>query len=237
MMNPLKILKKSHTEEEKLLEVKTSDKKKTVDVLLEESKLSQSFYFMLVFSSVIISSGIILNQLVIVLAGMLITPMLSPILSLALGIVILDIKLVVRSLRNIIISMIIVFGISAILAFIYSLQKPISIDYRLEFNWLYLVIAFFSGMAATLAWTKKNLSEILSGVAVAISLVPPLAIFGISMPLGMFSLHKVTMLVFALNFAAILAGSGVIFLLQNFYKVRKTAQKELQEELENEKKQ
>ncbi len=216
-MNIKNIFKRDN--EEGILTVGKSDKIRTTEELLQESKLSQSFYFMLVFSSIIVASGILLNNSVIILAGMLISPILKPILTLGLSVTIFNLKLFFRSIIIIAVSIILIIMLSFILATIHpsSLLQNNPLFYNTEFNILYFLINIFAGMAATLAWTKKReMTEILSGTAIAVSLVPPLSWIGISIFTNSYSNIQQISYFFLLNFLSILTGSVIIFLLSGF---------------------
>ena len=70
---------------DKILKVSAAKRYQTVDELLENSKPDQMFYAMLVLSTLIIAGGVILGNTGIIIGGMLVTPMLTQILILALG--------------------------------------------------------------------------------------------------------------------------------------------------------
>ncbi|MDP2655951.1 MAG: hypothetical protein Q8P11_00055 [bacterium] len=57
-----------------------------IDELFEHSRPSFSYYLLLGISSVIITCGILLENTVIVIGGMLVTPVLTPILAIGLAI-------------------------------------------------------------------------------------------------------------------------------------------------------
>ena len=222
--------------EENILFVKTSEKLQTTEELIQESKLSQSFYFMLVFSSIIVASGILLNNTVIILAGMLISPILKPILTLALSVAIFNLKLFIRSVIILLVSIFLIIIISFILTTVYpSALLRFNPVFNIDFNILYFLIDIFAGMAATLAWTKKReMTELLSGTAIAVSLMPPLSWMGISIFSKSYPVFLQSFNIFYLNLISIFLGSVIIFLLSGF-KLKKVADR-VEEELKEENK-
>ncbi|MBU1074644.1 DUF389 domain-containing protein [Patescibacteria group bacterium] len=222
--------------DEKLFTVKESDKKRTVDELMAESKLSPIYYFMLIFSAVIVVSGILLNHMGIIIAGMLVAPILKPILTFSLGIATFNIKLIYRSLLIVILSAIIIVLVGILLTILY----PAAVDHEITdkivvFNILSFLIAFISGMAATLAWTKKNMLEMLSGVAIAVTVMPPLSLIGIAIIHSAPELASRSLMIFGHNFLTIVLGSVIIFLISRFG-ARKEVKKEIEKQLKKEEK-
>ena len=63
-----------------------SEQCSTVDELLDKSQPCPAYYLLLVLSSLIIGCGLILTNAAIVIGGMIITPVLTPLISIALGI-------------------------------------------------------------------------------------------------------------------------------------------------------
>jgi len=68
-----------------ILEIKKSEQYKTVDELFKRSQPSSIYYTMLVLSTFIVAAGVLLNNAFIIIGGMLVTPVLTPMLVVALG--------------------------------------------------------------------------------------------------------------------------------------------------------
>lgn len=210
---------------------------KVAEELIESSRLTGGFYLMLVLSAVMVSLGLLLNNTAVVIGGMLITPLLTPLLTLALGIVVGDQALLWRSTKILLRSVTIVFAVATIIALFFPLPEfNQEILTRLESNVAYLAVAFVAGLAATFAWTNKNLSAMLPGVAIAVSLLPPLAVVGIGVAGLDFGVIRGSLLTFLLNLFGIVLGSVLIFSLLNFYRAKKEAVKVVKEEIREEEK-
>ena len=77
-----------------------------------------------------------------------------------------------------------------------------------------LVAALASGAAGAYCLSREDVADSLPGVAIAISLVPPLCVVGISLAAGEWSAAGGALLLFVTNMLAILlAGGGVLALL------------------------
>jgi uncharacterized hydrophobic protein (TIGR00271 family) len=87
---------------------------------------------------------------------------------------------------------------------------------RTEPHLLDLVIALASGAAGAYALSRSDIADSLPGVAIAISLVPPLNNAGILLAAGERGLATQSFLLFATNFIAILLAGTVTFVLTGF---------------------
>ena len=106
---------------------------------------------------------------------MIVAMLLSPIFSLALGIINSDVKLIIQSLITLTVGLLVVFLIAAILGLIHR-SSPITHEIltRTEPNFIDLMIALAGGCAGALSLIHKKLSTAFGGVAIATALVPPL---------------------------------------------------------------
>lgn len=211
----------------KIWHLTNSDKYHTIEELFKKSQSNSIYYVLLALSSLIVASGLLLNNSTIVIGGMLVTPLLSPILLIALGISVGEIKVIKSSAILVLKSVLIIAGLSFLLAVLFG--KPAEFFLfgdSLRVAVLYFFVAFVSGVAATIAWTRKEIGEILPGIAIAVSLVPPLSLSGISLSAWDLDLSRLSLLMFIFNLAGIILGSIIVFSLLKFYKTDKVVQKE-----------
>lgn len=198
--------------------------------IITSSSPQPGFYFLLAISTIIVAVGLIKSNLILIIGGMLVAPLLSPILSLSLAILILDFKVFGRS--------IIVFILSALASlFVASIIGLIS-DFNLtELNYLILMediglvtmlIPMAAGAAASFTWAKKNLSGALAGVAVTVTLLPPLAVMGLALAIKNYEIFMTALGVYGLNVLGIVVGSLFIFLIMGFYKAEKTIVRQIE---------
>jgi len=216
-----------------------NDKAAAIEKLITHSTPSSDFFFMMVLSVLMATFGILVDSIAVVIGSMLIAPLLSPVLSLSLGIIISDGKLIGRSFKTILKSMgygvfvamfaTLLFGVGKISTQLTALTEP---------SFLYIGVAIVAGFAATFALVKPKLNEVLPGVAIAIALIPPLAMVGVGIAKWDWTLITNSFLLFALNVIGIVFASMITFSLMNFYVKRRVAQetiKEEEEKLEEEK--
>ncbi len=190
---------------------------RAVDDLIDESRPDGAYVILLILSSIIITSGLLLNNVAILIGGMLITPLLTPLLVVALSITTSRTYLLRRTGLILIKSFLFVFVTTFVVSLIIGLPENVQNQPILESShrtaFLYALVAIASGVAATLAWIRKEVSVALPGVSIAVSLVPPLAAVGMWLSQGYWSEAKFFGLVFLINVTMILVGSVAVFLI------------------------
>lgn len=210
-----------------------NDKAKAIEKLITQSTPSSDFFFMMILSVLMATFGILVDSIVVVIGSMLIAPLLSPVLSLSLGIIISDNKLISRSFKTILKSVgwgifvstlaTVLFGVGKISGNLITLTEP---------SFLYIGIAIIAGFAATFALVKPKLNEVLPGVAIAIALIPPLAMVGVGIAKWEWTLVTNSFLLFTLNVIGIVFASMITFSLMNFYVKRRVARETIEDEEE-----
>lgn len=221
-------------------------KYRAINELVKDSQSDGSYYTLLVLSSIIISAGLLLANSAVLIGGMLITPVLTPMLLISLGIVTSKPRILKKTSLLIMKS----FGVIIAISFLAGLmfQFPESDEFlgftlfnnSITAAFLYFVVAFASGIAATFAWVRKEVTNILPGISIAVALVPPVSMVGIFFATGEFDLGRFFMVVFLLNIVGIILGSLIVFSLLKFYKtdrvlentINKMEEEHIKEELE-----
>lgn len=135
----------------------------------------------ILFAAVIIASvGLNVNSIPVIIGAMLISPLMGPIIGLGLGLGTNDRDLVLFSIKN----LLVMVGISLLAATLYFILTPLEIDNPTELlartrPTIYDVfIALFGGMAGVLETARKEKGTVVSGVAIATALMPPLCTVG-----------------------------------------------------------
>lgn len=223
-----------------------TEKNAAVKELISESTPRHDFSLMMLLSVLMAACGILINSAAVIIGSMLIAPLLSPILSLSLGIVMSDAKLITRSFYTIVKATVFSLLAAAILAaFIIPQGYGVTAELtaRTSTSIIYVVIAIIAGLAASFAYVKPQLNKTLPGVAIAVALIPPLAASGIGIAMLDWGIISRSFSLFVINIIGIVMASMVVFSLMNLYIKRNLADrtvekedKKLQEEKENEEK-
>jgi len=210
---------------------------KAIDDLIDESRPDGPYIALLILSSVIITAGLLLNNVAILIGGMLITPLLTPLLVVALSITTSKMYLLKRTGLILLKSFAFVFVTTFVVSLLIGLPENVHQQPILESSsrtaFLYALVAIASGIAGTLAWIRKEVSSALPGVSIAVSLVPPLAAVGMWLSDGFFAEAKFFGLIFLINVTMILLGSVIVFLILHMndaFTVLDKKEEELKEE-------
>ena len=209
----------------------SEDKSAAVEKLITHSTPSSDFYVMVFLGIAMATIGLLINSASIIIGSMLISPMLYVFLSLSLGFSLSDKKLIRRSSLSIIKATVFGIAISALITlFMKDVANTPEILARTNPTLAYGAVAFIAGFAAAFTLTKPELSETLPGVAIAVSIIPPIAVSGIGLATLQWSIFRGSIVLFIINVLAVFTGSLVLFLLLDIHSKKEVAQQTLKEE-------
>ncbi len=181
------------------------------------------FWVLLVLASIIAAAGVVGDSTATVIGAMIVAPLMTPILGTMLGVVLGD-----RS--NLLRSILFVFGGAAAAISIGYLLGMFIIDpvtaatnsqvaARVNPRLIDLVAALATGVVGSVALVRRDISDTLPGVAIAISLVPPLSVVGLTLESGAESEAAGALFLFATNVASILATGIVVMALYRVHRM------------------
>ena len=157
-----------------------TDYEATVDYISKSVVFRGMNVWILVFAIIVASVGLNVNSTAVIIGAMLISPLMGPISGIGLAIGILDDDLLRKSLKNLGIMVL----ISLVASTFYFLISPLG-DAQSELlartrpTIFDVFIAFFGGLAGIVAISRKSQSiTVISGVAIATALMPPLCTAG-----------------------------------------------------------
>ena len=134
----------------------------------------------LAFSIVIASVGLNINSTAVIIGAMLVSPLMGPIIGLGLSGGINDASLFRDSVWNLLIMVLISLAASALYFLIspLALVNPTELEARTSPSIFDVLIALFGGAAGILELSRKEKGTVISGVAIATALMPPLCTAG-----------------------------------------------------------
>jgi uncharacterized hydrophobic protein (TIGR00271 family) len=193
------------------LEDDKANEKEIVDAIRRGVEFRGSNLWVLVFAIFIASIGLNVNSTAVIIGAMLISPLMGPIMGIGLGIGINDFDLIKKAYKNLAIATI----ISVLTSAIYFFISPIS-DAQSELLarttptiWD-VMIALFGGLAGIVAATRKSISNVIPGVAIATALMPPLCTAGFGLATGNFSFFFGAFYLYFINSVFISLSSFII---------------------------
>ncbi|MBA4248050.1 MAG: DUF389 domain-containing protein [Microbacterium sp.] len=180
------------------------------------------FWMLLVLSSIIASAGVVADSTAAVIGAMIVAPLLGPIQGTMLATVLGDRANLVRSLLLVVagagVAIAIGFVIGLVVAGDVVAATNSQVAGRVSPRLIDLLAALGTGVVGSVALVRRDISDTLPGVAIAISLVPPLTVVGLTLESGAFGEAAGAMLLFVTNVVAIIA-TGIV--VMSFYGVNK----------------
>ncbi|OEU78221.1 MAG: TIGR00341 family protein [Desulfobacterales bacterium S5133MH4] len=171
-----------------------------------------SFYVLLITSSLIASFGLIANSTAVVIGAMLVSPLMTPILGIALALVRGDARLLRRALLAEVVGVVLAVGMATLFGLLpVNIEATPEMLARTEPNLLDLLVAVLAGFAGAYAMVDERISPALPGVAIATAIVPPLSNTGLCLALGAYEGACGSFLLFLANFLSMLLIASVIF--------------------------
>lgn len=177
-----------------------------------------NFFVLLLLATVIATFGVLSDSTATVIGAMIVAPLMGPIMATAAAIVMGSAQRALRALGLVAVGVVATVLLSWLLAWgvpevIISLTYNSQITSRVAPGLMALVTALASGAAGAYIIMREEIADSMGGVAIAISLVPPLCVVGIALSQGNWEAAGGAFLLFMTNFLAILLAGGVVFLL------------------------
>jgi uncharacterized hydrophobic protein (TIGR00271 family) len=178
------------------------------------------FLIMLTLAGIIAIAGVLTDSTATVIGAMIIAPLGTPILAIGLGIVTGRLSLVVRSILWVLAGLAIVIALglffSMFVATPQSLESNSQVVGRTSPSFMDLVAALATGFAGGFAMCRRDLSAVLPGVAIAISLVPPLGVVGVCAGQGLWEDALGALWLFLSNVVALVIAGSIVFTLAGY---------------------
>jgi uncharacterized hydrophobic protein (TIGR00271 family) len=177
-----------------------------------------NFFVLLLLATVIATFGVLSDSTATVIGAMIVAPLMGPIMGTAAAIVMGSAQRALRALAlvaagvvaTILLSWLLAWGIPDVAI---SFTSNSQITSRIAPGLMALLTALASGAAGAYIIMREEIADSMGGVAIAISLVPPLCVVGIALSQGNWGAAGGSMLLFLTNFLAILLAGGLVFLL------------------------
>lgn len=178
-----------------------TDKNATIESIKSDIAFRGHTSWILICSIVIASLGLNANSTAVIIGAMLISPLMGPILGIALSLAINDVDLLRRAVKN----FGVMVGLSVTSAFLFFWIFPLrdtssELLARTSPDIRDVLIAFFGGLALVIARMKKGtIASVIFGVAIATALMPPLCTVGFFLAIGEWTLSLGALYLFLIN--------------------------------------
>lgn len=178
------------------------------------TRLDSNFLILVVLSTVVAAIGLAADNVAVVVGGMVIAPLLGPIIAFSFATSLGDRALAVRALTAAGGGL----GLALVLSLLIALIWPIDLEsheilLRTKVGLDSVALALASGAAAVLSLTT-GLSSALVGVMVAVALLPPTAVMGMLLGHDLWEKALGAGLLLAVNVVCVLLAAKVVFLIK-----------------------
>lgn len=173
----------------------------------------------MLLSTAIAALGILSDSTAAVIGAMLVAPLMIPVLGVAAAIVMGWPSRIIRHSLLIGAGAVLAVMLAGLISFIVpgrSDPLPAELMARTSPNLLDLGVALAAGAAGAYGQVRRHAADALTGVAVAVALVPPLAVVGITLQLTEWQLALGALLLFFANVIGIVVSAAFTFVAAGF---------------------
>lgn len=195
-----------------------TDRDSTMEAIIKDIPFKGHTAWILIFSIIVASVGLNVSSTAVVIGAMLISPLMGPIVGIGFSVAIND----VDTLRRSIINLGVMVGLSLLTAFLYFQLSPLTeltpeLEARTYPTILDVLVAIFGGLALIIAKTKKGtIITVISGVAIATALMPPLCTAGYGLAVWNLNYFGGAMYLFTINAIFIALSTFVVSKILKF---------------------
>jgi uncharacterized hydrophobic protein (TIGR00271 family) len=181
------------------------------------------FWILITLASIIAAAGVAADSTATVIGAMIVAPLMTPILGTMLSVVLADRTNLSRSLLHVGGGALVAVGIGWLVGVL--VVDPVvaetnsQVAGRVHPRLIDLLAALATGAVGSVALVRRDISDTLPGVAIAISLVPPLSVVGFTFEAGKLDQSLGASLLFLTNVAAILGSGTVVMALYGIHRL------------------
>ena len=180
--------------------------------LREDAKVSSIYITLMILSTMLATIGLFQGSTAVVIGAMLLAPLMAPIVSLAMGLLRGNIELLKNSVTKIIVGIALALLASVLITQLFPHKMLTSeMSARTTPSLLDLAVAIVAGIAGAYSKSYKEIIQSLAGVAIAVALVPPLAVAGIGIGRGNLDFFLHAFLLFSTNLVGITLAATFTF--------------------------
>ncbi|MGD1952738.1 MAG: DUF389 domain-containing protein [Leptolyngbyaceae cyanobacterium] len=185
--------------------------------LLEDSQLTLNFLVLLVGSCLIATLGLIINSTAVIIGAMIIAPLMMPLRGFAFAAIEGDRNLLAISTTSIAIGTLTGIGISCLTGLVLGIPEFGSeVLARTQPTLIDLVIALVAGAISSYAKIRPELGDALPGTAIAVALMPPLCVVGLTLSQGQWVYSSGAFLLYLTNLLGISLACTIVYVVAGY---------------------
>ncbi|NKQ40961.1 MAG: DUF389 domain-containing protein [Sulfurovum sp.] len=186
-----------------------------------DAVLSSVFMVLLILASTIATLGLFINSSSVIIGAMLLAPLMQPIVSLSMAVLRQDSSMQSNAIKTIAIGVFAVVMTATVISLFVPIERLTSeMSSRLSPTLLDLFVAIASGVAAAYAKNNEKILSSLAGVAIAVALVPPLAVAGVGLGWAKWAMFSSAFLLFITNLVGIVLAASMTFMIMGYSPIK-----------------
>jgi uncharacterized hydrophobic protein (TIGR00271 family) len=187
-----------------------------ITVVNSQLELGVSYLLLLISSSIIATLGLIIDSTAVVIGAMIISPLFWAVLGITIGLITTKQHLIQKATKIFLLSVLIVLCVGAVITFLTPITSlTTEIKARANPTFIDLLIALSTSFIGVAAIYYPGISSSKTGVAISISMLPPLCVSAIGLAMGSIDIFIRSFILFLANVAAIIfAGIITLYILK-----------------------
>lgn len=212
--------KRRNEMEENANKLQRASRQELLGTITKSSHITLTYTLLIVISAIVVTIGFIQNSQAVIIGAMVIAPMLGPVISMAFSAILGDFRLLRSSTITLLYAVFIVIGISIGFALFFPIPIESSeFASRTHVNIVDIILAFATGIAGALSILNR-LPGSLVGVMVAVALIPPNVVLGMSVGSAMWPEAYGSMLLLIGNITSVILAGIIVFSLSGIQPVK-----------------
>lgn len=190
--------------------------------LMAESRPSFNYMILVITACLIATFGLLSNSTAVIIGAMLVAPIMLPLRGLAFGILENDQELSRSGIISIVVGTVVALILSITLGKIVGIEDFGSeVLARTEPNLIDLGIAVVAGGLSGFTKVEKGISDAVAGTAIAVALMPPLCVIGLTLSQGFYDLSYGATLLYLTNLIGIALACMIVFVLAGYSQLKR----------------
>ncbi|MEM1239083.1 MAG: DUF389 domain-containing protein [Cyanobacteria bacterium P01_H01_bin.26] len=185
--------------------------------LIEDSQLTLNFLVLLIGSCLIATLGLIINSTAVIIGAMLIAPLMLPLRGFAFAAIEGDRELLSSSSTSIAMGTLVGIGMSWLAGILMGIPEfGTEVLARTQPNLIDLVIALVAGAISSYAKIRPEIGDALPGTAIAVALMPPLCVVGLTLSQGQWVYSGGALLLYMTNLLGISLACTIVYVVAGY---------------------
>ena len=188
--------------------------------LSSDAQFNLNFVVLTISACTIASLGLLMNSTAVIIGAMIIAPLILPLRGLALAILTADTELFNQSLTTVGGGTLLSIGIAWLIGRVFGLPTSefgTEILARTQPNLADFFVALAAGAISGFAKIRPRIGDALAGTAVAVALMPPLCVVGITLSQGGWMASGGALVLYGTNLLGITLACLLVFVWGGYY--------------------